>query len=65
MMSEKLSRIALFDLEDTESIIDCYRDTVDSWLSEGDSDHISAEEMIGLLTEQIKIHVEFELYGKV
>lgn len=65
MMSDKLSRVAMFDLEDAESIIDCYRDTIDSWLTEGESDRISIREMIGILTEQIKVHIEVELYGIV
>ena len=50
---------------DAESIIDCYRDTIDSWLTEGESDRVSIREMIGILTEQIKVHIEVELYGIV
>lgn len=62
MLSDNFFRAPLLDAADIESIIECYRETVDSWMNEDGEDQVSLHDLIGMFVKQVEIHVEFDLY---
>lgn len=65
MLSDRLFCMPILDVSDIESIIECYRETIDSYINEEGKEQFSLSDLVVCFIKQAAIHIECEQYNIV